>query len=228
MIRRFHLPTVSAIAALALLAGTVLGSTVMAAQGPGPGGMRGRGPGGPGAGPGGRGAGIALRALDLTEAQREQMRQLTEQHREQTRTLAERVRAAAEAQREAMLRGDVVQRTADPCRRAGVCGCSNRNGGTAGAPAERYPRAPDAGSAAATGADAGRARGEAGAASGSCRAAPARAAASLATAHADRQRIGGREGRSPTPDNSQTAAPTRNPARAEAPSHFAVHPSTMT
>ena len=81
-----------------VLAGTVLGGTVLAAQGRGPGGTGGRGPGGPG----GHGAGIALRALDLTEAQREQVRQLTEQYREQTRTLVERVRAAREAQREAM------------------------------------------------------------------------------------------------------------------------------
>ena len=98
-----HFPTLRAFVVMAalggmVLGGTLLGDTVLAAQGPGPGGMRGRGPGGPG----GRGASIALRALDLTEAQREQVRQLTEQHREQTRTLAERVRAAGEAQREAM------------------------------------------------------------------------------------------------------------------------------
>ena len=45
---------------------------------------------------------MALGALDLTEAQREQVRQFSEQHREQTRTLGERVRQAGEAQREAM------------------------------------------------------------------------------------------------------------------------------
>jgi Spy/CpxP family protein refolding chaperone len=106
MTQQNHFPTLRAFVVMAalggtVLAGTVLGGTVLAAQGPGPGSMRGRGPGGPG-GPGDRGAGIALRALDLTEAQREQVRQLTEQHREQTRTLAERVRTAGEAQREAM------------------------------------------------------------------------------------------------------------------------------
>ena len=99
-----HFPTLRAFVVMAalggmVLGGTLLGDTVLAAQNPGPGGMRGRGPGGPG----GRSATIALfSALDLTEAQREQVRQLTEQHREQTRTLAERVRAAGEAQREAM------------------------------------------------------------------------------------------------------------------------------
>ncbi|MDA1184765.1 MAG: Spy/CpxP family protein refolding chaperone [Acidobacteria bacterium] len=104
MIRRIHLPTLSVMATLAILGGTVLAGSVMAAQGPGPGGMRGHAPGGPGGagGPGGRGAGMALGALDLTEAQREQVRQLTQQHRAQTRALAERVRAAEEAQREAM------------------------------------------------------------------------------------------------------------------------------
>ena len=113
MIRRFFMLTLSAlvtVAALggaalggAVLGGTVLGGTVMAAQGPGPGGPRGRGPGlRPGFGPGGRGAGLALRALGLTDAQREQVRQLTQQHREQTRGLVERAHAAGEAQRQAM------------------------------------------------------------------------------------------------------------------------------
>jgi len=51
---------------------------------------------------GGPRAGQGLRALDLTEAQREQVRQLTEQHRQQTRPLVERAHAAGEAQRQAM------------------------------------------------------------------------------------------------------------------------------
>ena len=67
------------------------------AQGPGFGGPRGRGPGGPG-----MGAGMLLRGLDLTEAQRQQIRQLTEQHREATRTIAERLQAARAARQEAM------------------------------------------------------------------------------------------------------------------------------
>lgn len=103
MIRRFHILTLSAFVALAALGGAALSSTVVAAQGPGPGGPRGRGPGfGPGFGRGGPQAGLALRALDLTEAQREQVRQLTEQHRQQTRALVERARAAGDAQRQAM------------------------------------------------------------------------------------------------------------------------------
>ena len=43
-----------------------------------------------------------MRALDLTEAQREQVRQLTEQHRQQTRALVERAHASGDAQRQAM------------------------------------------------------------------------------------------------------------------------------
>ena len=113
MIRRFHILTFGAFVALAALGGaalggaalgdTVLDGTVVAAQGPGQGpgrgGPRGRGRG---FGPGGRQAGLALRALDLTDAQREQVRQLMQQHREQTRALAVRAHAAREAQRQAM------------------------------------------------------------------------------------------------------------------------------
>ena len=58
----------------------------------------------PGVGPrtGGPQAGLALRALDLTDAQREQVRQLTQQHREQTRVLLGQVRTAQEARRQAV------------------------------------------------------------------------------------------------------------------------------
>ena len=49
------------------------------AQGPGVGGPRGRGFGGPGQEP----AGIELRGLDLSEAQRQQIQQLTQQYRDQ-------------------------------------------------------------------------------------------------------------------------------------------------
>jgi protein CpxP len=94
MIRRFHILTLSAFVALAALGCGGLRNTVVAAQGPGPGiGMV------PGGGPR---AGLALRALDLTEAQREQVRQFTEQHRQQTRALVERAHAARDAQRQAM------------------------------------------------------------------------------------------------------------------------------
>ena len=55
-----------------------------------------------GPGPGGPGIGVPLQALNLTEAQREQVRQVTEQHREQTRPLIERLRASQLARRQAI------------------------------------------------------------------------------------------------------------------------------
>lgn len=94
MIRHFHIYALSTLVTLVALAGVAL-----AGQDSGPAGPRGRGPG---FGPGGPQAGLALRALDLTDAQREQVRQLTEQHREQTRGLFERAQAARVAQRQAM------------------------------------------------------------------------------------------------------------------------------
>jgi protein CpxP len=67
------------------------------AQGPGFGGFRGRGrmAGGPA-------ALLPLRQLDLTEAQRTQIRQLAEQHRTTVRPLLERMRTAASARRQAI------------------------------------------------------------------------------------------------------------------------------
>ena len=48
------------------------------------------------------GAGLAmLRGLNLTDAQRQQIRTLTEQHREQNRAAEERLRSAMAAQRKA-------------------------------------------------------------------------------------------------------------------------------
>ena len=90
MVRHLHIYALSTFVTLVALAGVAL-----AAQDPGPGGPRGRGPGGPQ-------AGLALRGLDLTDAQREQVQQLTQQHREQTRALFERARAARQVQRQAM------------------------------------------------------------------------------------------------------------------------------
>jgi Spy/CpxP family protein refolding chaperone len=80
----------------ALVAALVAGGGLAYAQGPQPG-LRGRGPGGFGPG-----AGLALRGLDLTEAQQEQVRQLSQQSREQTRGLLDRMRAAQEARRQAV------------------------------------------------------------------------------------------------------------------------------
>ena len=79
------------LAAAALVASVMVGGVVVSAQRPGV-----------GPGRGGLQAGLALRALDLTEAQREQVRQLAQQHREQTRPLLERVRTAEQARRQAV------------------------------------------------------------------------------------------------------------------------------
>ena len=94
MVRRFRIVALITVVALFALAGAAV-----LAQRPGVRGPRG---GGPGFGPGGPQAGLELRALDLTDAQREQVRQLTQQQREQTRALLERARAAREAQRQAV------------------------------------------------------------------------------------------------------------------------------
>jgi Spy/CpxP family protein refolding chaperone len=45
--------------------------------------------------------GLAVRALDLTEPQREQVRTILEQHRDETRAVAEKARAARERMRRA-------------------------------------------------------------------------------------------------------------------------------
>ena len=72
----------------------VAGGAVAFAQGPGPRGPRGGGPG--------IGRGLPLREIELTDAQREQVRQLTQQQRESSRALFERAQAARVAQRQAM------------------------------------------------------------------------------------------------------------------------------
>jgi Spy/CpxP family protein refolding chaperone len=92
MVRHFRILGVSA-----LVVALVSGGALAYAQGPEPGGPRGRGPGF-----GGPGAGLSLRALDLTDAQQEQVRQLTQQNREQIRSLMDRMRVAQEARRKAV------------------------------------------------------------------------------------------------------------------------------
>jgi protein CpxP len=94
MIRHFRFLGLSA-----LVAALVTGGALAYAQGPQSGGPRGRGPG---FGPGGPQAGLSLRALDLTEAQQEQVRQLSQQSREQMRALMDRMRAAQDARRQAV------------------------------------------------------------------------------------------------------------------------------
>jgi Spy/CpxP family protein refolding chaperone len=86
---RFRSFTVAAVVAGLLAAG--------AAFAQGPGGRGGRGPGGFGAG-----GGLPLRALDLTDAQQEQVRNLTQQYRTQNQETAQRLRAAQETQRKAV------------------------------------------------------------------------------------------------------------------------------
>jgi Spy/CpxP family protein refolding chaperone len=92
MVRHFRILGVSA-----LVAALVSGGALLYAQGPAPGGPRGRGPGF-----GGPRAGLSLRALGLTDAQQEQVRQLTQQNREQMRSLMDRMRVAQEARRKAV------------------------------------------------------------------------------------------------------------------------------
>ena len=86
------------LAVCGLLAG-LLASGPAFAQGPGrDGGPRGGRFGGPGRG----GFGLPLRALNLTDAQKEQFKTLAEQNREQGRTAFEHLRTAMQAQRKAV------------------------------------------------------------------------------------------------------------------------------
>jgi Spy/CpxP family protein refolding chaperone len=89
---RFHSITAGAVVAGMLVAGAA------SAQG-----LRG-GPGVPGRGAGERGPrpALALRALGLTDAQRQQIRDINEQERTAMRTVNERLRQAAVAQRAAI------------------------------------------------------------------------------------------------------------------------------
>jgi periplasmic protein CpxP/Spy len=89
----------------AVLAGLLAGSIAFA-QGPGAGrrvGPDGSGRlGGPGrGGPGGPG-GLPLQALNLTEAQQDQVKQLVQQFRAQNQNVGEQLRTAMEAQRKAV------------------------------------------------------------------------------------------------------------------------------
>ncbi len=92
------------IASFALLAIVATGTCVLAQS---PGGRRGGGP--PGAGPGlggparGGGAfGLGVRDLDLSDAQRTQIRAITAKAREDAKPTAERLRQATDARRKAM------------------------------------------------------------------------------------------------------------------------------
>ena len=82
--------------AVALVEG---GAAALYAQGPG-----GRAGGPPFGGPGGRGfgAGFALGQLDLSDAQKQQIRDITMRHREDSQALSERLRTAMDAQQVAI------------------------------------------------------------------------------------------------------------------------------
>jgi protein CpxP len=87
--------------ALIVLIGGVLATGLAFAQDQGAGaGRRGRDQARAAAG-GRGGAGLALRGVNLTDAQQQQIRVLTEQHREQNRASTERLGAAMDAQRAA-------------------------------------------------------------------------------------------------------------------------------
>jgi Spy/CpxP family protein refolding chaperone len=84
----------------------------------GPGMMRGGGPGGPGmmGGPGGPGGmlgmfGRGMRELNLTDAQREQMRTIAESHKADFDAIGERMRTAREALRDATMSGSADEAT---------------------------------------------------------------------------------------------------------------------
>ena len=82
----------------AVVAG-MLASGAAFAQGPrgdGPGGRGGRGPGWVG------GPGLAIRALDLTESQQQQVREIRERHAATAKAVGDRLRQALEAQRTAV------------------------------------------------------------------------------------------------------------------------------
>ena len=76
----------------------LLATSVVYAQGPRGGGFGGQG--GRGFGPGG--PGLALNELNLTDAQREQVREIRERHKEQIQTLSRRLGDLAAKQRQAI------------------------------------------------------------------------------------------------------------------------------
>lgn len=94
---------VRSLAIIGVLAGALATGSLLA-QSPadsGPG-RSGRGGGFGGFGGFGRGGGLELRGLNLTDAQRQQIRTLHDQHREQTQAAATRLRTAMEAQQKAV------------------------------------------------------------------------------------------------------------------------------
>jgi Spy/CpxP family protein refolding chaperone len=97
--RRTFRNSMLATVALALVGGLALAHA--AAAQPGPFGPDGHGRRGPGMKGEGRQGGMMLRGLDLTDAQRTQVRSVFEQHEAEIRALTEKVRTAHRAQHDA-------------------------------------------------------------------------------------------------------------------------------
>ena len=93
-----------------LMGGAVLAALLMAtavyAQGPGPGPGPGRGRGGPGLGRGGPQAEFALGALNLTDAQQDQVKEIMQRHREQMQSEIEAILTPDQRDQAAKLRTD--------------------------------------------------------------------------------------------------------------------------
>jgi protein CpxP len=95
--------TVRKVSLAAILVAALAGGVAFA-QGGGPG-RRGGGPGafgGPGRPGGPGGAGLPLQALNLSDTQKDQVKQLLQQSREQNRAAAAQLRTAMDAQRKAV------------------------------------------------------------------------------------------------------------------------------
>ena len=118
--KRMTLTAIAVTAALTLAGGAFVGDQLSAQDGPGGGGRGGPGRfGGPGGGPGGRGPGgpggpggpmgainpMLLRQLDLSEAQRERVKEITESRRDEQKALGDRARAAHLALEAAIIAG---------------------------------------------------------------------------------------------------------------------------
>jgi Spy/CpxP family protein refolding chaperone len=119
--KRMTLTALAVTAALVLGGGMFLGDH-LSAQGPGGGGRGGPGRGGPGdmggggrgpGGPGGMGAinPMLLRQLELTEAQRERVREITDSHRDEQKALGDRARTAHLALEAAIVAGPLDEST---------------------------------------------------------------------------------------------------------------------
>jgi periplasmic protein CpxP/Spy len=97
MVSRFRWVAVVAAFAVMLSAGVCVYAQGPGPRSGGPGGALGRGARGFGPGPA-----LALRELNLSDAQRQQVRDIMQRHRDENRQAADRLRTAMEAQRKAV------------------------------------------------------------------------------------------------------------------------------